>query len=254
MNKISKFINIICNRYYRANLLKGVAAGVEHEAILSTLSCNTLVDIGANRGQFALVSRYCFPQARIFAFEPLLEPASLFRRIFEDDELTTLYPFAIGPRKETTQIHISNRDDSSSLLPITPLQVALFSGTAEKNLATINVKPLSAKVTEEELISTALLKLDVQGYELQVLKGCVDLLPFFNYIYVECSFVELYLGQALADEVIAFLYEQNFRLNGIHNVSYDRTGKAVQADFFFLACAKSKSTSRTPDTNVIASG
>jgi FkbM family methyltransferase len=150
--------------------------------IISTLSCNSLVDIGANRGQFVLVSRYCFPQTRIFSFEPLSEPASLFSSIFEDDELTTLYQFAIGQRNETTQIHISNRDDSSSLLPITPLQEALFPGTAEKNLATINVKPLNAEVTEEELISTALLKFDAQGYELQVLEGCVDLIPLFNYI------------------------------------------------------------------------
>lgn len=233
MNKINKFINILRNRYYRTNLLKGVAAGVEHEGILSTLSCNTIVDIGANRGQFALVTRYCFPEARIIAFEPLSEPACLFRCIFKDDERTTLYPIAIGTRKETTQMHISNHDDSSSLLPITPLQETLYPGTAETKLTKINVEPLSAMVTEPELISTALLKIDVQGYELQVLKGCEDLLPFFNYIYVECSFVELYLEQALADEVITFLYNQNFRLKGIHNISYDRVGRAVQADFFF---------------------
>lgn len=233
MNKIRKFINIICNRYYRANLLKGIAAGVEHEAILSTLSCNTLVDIGANRGQFALVSRYCFPQARIFAFEPLSEPASLFRRIFEDDELTSLYPFAIGPRKETTQIHISNRDDSSSLLSITSTQATLFPGTAEVGTAEIEVVTLDEILSKNDLEVPALLKMDVQGYELEVLRGCEDLLSEFQHVYTECSFMELYEGQALANEVIGFLQECGFRLVGVYNMAYDKKRIAIQADFLF---------------------
>jgi FkbM family methyltransferase len=192
-----------------------------------------VVDIGANRGQFALVARYCFPEARIISFEPLTEPARLFQEIFSNDDLVSLYPFAIGPKSKPALIHLSDKDDSSSLLPITPLQTILFPGTDEKDIRTIPEQPLNAHLSDNDIVPPAMLKLDVQGYELQVLKGCVDLLSSFNYIYVECSFVELYLGQALADEVIAFLYEQNFRLNGIHNIKYDQTGLAIQADFFF---------------------
>ncbi|MGH9448085.1 MAG: FkbM family methyltransferase [Terriglobia bacterium] len=48
-----------------------------------------------------------------------------------------------------------------------------------------------------------LFKLNVQGHELEALKACEDLLDRFAYVYVECSFMELYKGQALADEVIA---------------------------------------------------
>jgi len=52
-------------------------------------------------------------------------------------------------------------------------------------------------------------------------------------IYVECSFVELYQGQALADEVISFLREENFSLSGIYNLNYDKSGRAIQGDFLF---------------------
>jgi len=45
--------------------------------------------------------------------------------------------------------------------------------------------------------------------------------------------MELYKGQALADEVIAWLRERGFALNGVYNMAYDRNGKAVQADFLF---------------------
>jgi hypothetical protein len=43
----------------------------------------------------------------------------------------------------------------------------------------------------------------------------------------------LYAGQALADEVIAWLRERGFRLRGVHNLEYDRDGRAIQADFLF---------------------
>ena len=73
----------------------------------------------------------------------------------------------------------------------------------------------------------------MQGFELAALRGCKDMLDRFAYIYVECSFVELYAGRALADEVIAWLRERGFHLNGIYNMTYDLLGRAVQADFLF---------------------
>ncbi len=58
-------------------------------------------------------------------------------------------------------------------------------------------------IAAEKIVPSALLKLDVQGFELSALQGCEDLLQHFAWVYVECSFIELYEGQALADEVIA---------------------------------------------------
>ena len=85
----------------------------------------------------------------------------------------------------------------------------------------------------DEIAAPALLKLDVQGYELEALRGCESLLGRFNQVYCECSFVSLYEGQALADEVIAWLRERSFRLVGVYNMAYDRRGKGVQADLLF---------------------
>ena len=66
-----------------------------------------------------------------------------------------------------------------------------------------------------------------------MLRGCEDALERFAHIYMECSFVELYAGQAQADEVIAWLRERGFRLEGVYNMAYARSGRAVQADFLF---------------------
>ena len=89
-------------------------------------------------------------------------------------------------------------------------------------------------VSPEEIVRPALLKLDVQGYELKALRGCEELLELFSHIYAECSFLELYTGQALADEVIAWLAKRNFKLRGIYNARYDKKGNAVQCDLLFI--------------------
>ncbi|NOY71248.1 MAG: FkbM family methyltransferase [Gammaproteobacteria bacterium] len=218
-----------------AFLRHNVAAGVEHRVVLAPLNCRHVVDVGANRGQFALIVRKCFPEAMIDSFEPLKEPADRFQALFDNDQFTQLHRLAIGLNEGEAEIHVSSRDDSSSLLPITDTQSMLFPGTAEHETRMIQVAPLKNIIPEQDVQEPALLKIDVQGFELEVLRGCEELLEQFQYIYVECSFVELYAGQAFADEVIAFLRERNFILEGVYNPCYDKNGRAVQADFFFVA-------------------
>ena len=130
-------------------------------------------------------------------------------------------------------IHVSARDDSSSLLPITAAQNALFPGTAQIATATVRVTRLAEHLLATAIETPALLKLDVQGFELQALAGCEDELDRFAWIYAECSFMELYAGQAFADEVIAWLRERGFELRGVYHMICDAHGRAVQADFAF---------------------
>jgi len=232
-SRLKKLIQICRTPLFLRALLKGTAAGVEHAALLKLVPCNFVVDLGANRGQFALAARQAFPQAQIVSFEPLPEPARRFRRVFAADPRVTLHECALGPAAAQAEIHVSRADDSSSLLPISAEQTRLFPGTEERETRLIQVKPLDAVLRPEEIEAPALLKIDVQGFELPALAGCLTLLPRFTYLYVECSFIELYAGQALADEVIAYLREQGFRLRGVYNLASDAHGRAIQADFFF---------------------
>jgi FkbM family methyltransferase len=233
LKKVIKLAGTFRSLRYIQGLRFRVAAAFEHEPVLQQLNCRTIVDVGANRGQFALVARRCYPQATIFSFEPLSKPANRYRRVFAGDERVKLNEVAVGPSVGKVTIYVSARDDSSSLLPITALQNQIFPGTSEIGQETVRIAPLREFVRSEDIEPPALLKIDVQGYELETLKGCESLLDRFANIYVECSFVELYAGQASASEVIDFLHERGFLLKGIYNITYDRSGFAVQADFLF---------------------
>ncbi|MGH8461577.1 MAG: FkbM family methyltransferase [Stenotrophobium sp.] len=213
-------------------LLQGVAASVEHDHLRASCpGVNTIIDIGANKGQFSLEARKCFPSARIISFEPMPAAAAKFRSLFSGDSRVDLHQVAIGAASALAEMHLSARDDSSSLLPILELQNSIFPGTGEIGTIQVEVKPLHAVVTADELQSPALLKLDVQGFELDALKGCESLLSKFEHIYLELSFVELYGGQALADEILLYLQQRSFVLSGVYNLSYDAVGRAIQGDF-----------------------
>lgn len=235
MKKARKLASVMLVRSWRNAFIRHrVAASIEHRRILANLgNFRTVVDIGANRGQFALAARDAFPDANIFSFEPLKGPAQVFSRVFKDDPRVSLFNAAIGPKSGEALIHVSARDDSSSLLPISENQTQLFSGTQEVATDRVKIDRLGNLIEAFQVVEPALLKLDVQGYELEALKGAESLIHLFSFVYAECSFVELYKGQDFADEVIRWLAAREFRLSGCYNMAYDKHGKAVQADFLF---------------------
>ena len=97
----------------------------------------------------------------------------------------------------------------------------------------VQVAPLDVFVSEKEIVEPAILKLDVQGFEFEALQGCESLIGRFEWVYCECSFVELYSGQKLAADIIEWLANRGFRLIGTYNPSYDRQGISIQADLLF---------------------
>lgn len=237
---LTKILRVLWIPQYRAAFLRTrVAASTEHDRILGGLGIETVVDIGANRGQFALCVRRLYPQAQIFSFEPLQEPASTYRKTFEGDPRARMINKAIAAAPGSAAMHVSRWDVSSSLLPFAQAQHDNFPFTEESRQETVSLAPLSACIDRRAIAGRSLLKLDVQGYELTALEGCADLLDRFHYVYVEASFVELYVGQALASEVIAHLMSRGFSLICVANLESGHAQRPIQADFLF-----SRTTSR----------
>jgi FkbM family methyltransferase len=228
-----KLMKLLPTRGFRRGLRQGVAASVEHHALLKGIPLATLVDVGANIGQFSLLARTLHPAVRIHAFEPLSRPAEKYHHLFGEDSQTTLYRCAIGPQSSVSQMYVSGRDDSSSLLPITDEQVRFAAGTAMVGTEQVTVKRLDDVLGVADIISPAMLKLDVQGFELSALQGCGRLLDAMDFVYVEVSFVTLYSGQALADEIVQFLFTRGFSLAGVNNPAFDDDGRCIQADLLF---------------------
>lgn len=234
MNILTKILRVLWISEYRSAFLRTrVVASTEHDRILGGLQLDTVVDIGASRGQFALCIRRLYPTAQIFSFEPLARPASAWTRNFGADTRARLFKKAIALQSGSATMHVSRWDVSSSLLPFAQAQHDNFPLTEEASLEVVETAPLDACIDEHLIRNTALLKLDVQGFELPALQGCGRLLDRFMYVYVEASFIELYVGQALATDVIGFLFNRGFDLVCVANLSYGASTRPIQADFLF---------------------
>jgi FkbM family methyltransferase len=219
--------------YRRALLRTRVVASTEHDRILAGLQLNTVVDIGANRGQFALCVRHLYPDAQMFSFEPLSKPGRAWIRNFGADTRAQLFNKAVALQTGSATMHVSRWDVSSSLLPFAQAQHDNFPLTEEASREVVETTTLEACIEEHLIRDPALLKLDVQGFELSALQGCGRLLERFKYVYVEASFIELYVGQALATEVIGFLFSRGFKLTCVANLSCGASMRPIQADFLF---------------------
>ena len=108
----------------------------------------------------------------------------------------------------------------------------LFKNTEHHATERVRVARLDSFPEHWQHAQRAFLKIDVQGLELQVLQGAPEALKHCAYVYVECSHVELYRGQALFDDVKTFLEERGFHVTKRLNEDVI-AGKLIQADYLF---------------------
>ena len=214
-------------RYLRG----GVLPGVEHGDVPFDPNIKTVLDVGAARGQFTVFALDRWPAAIIHCFEPLPGPAAQLAELAPSRVQVTIA--ALGDTPGEAALHLSGREDSSSLLPIGDRQVREFPETRETGTEVVAVTTLDEVVDPDELTPLTLLKIDVQGGELAVLRGAGSLLGRIDEIYVECAFVELYAGQPLASEVISFLLAAGFQLRGVFNLVRGVDKACLEADMLF---------------------
>jgi FkbM family methyltransferase len=235
--RLRKLLNAFRSRPLLRALMLGTGAAVEHAPVLDWTGAATIIDVGANRGQFALMASERRPGARILAFEPLAGPAVAFARLFAGNPRVSLHEVALGAERGHLPMTITEQDDSSSLLPVGQLQAELFASRPTASTI-VPVRSLDEVLAGEDLAAPVLLKVDVQGYELHVLRGAIASLRHVDFVYVELSFLPLYTSQPLAHDVIAFLSQQGFALRGVFNQGWSPRHGAIQADFLFASGAK----------------
>lgn len=234
MGRIGKILSLaLFPAAWKAALTTKTAAAVEHRAIIKSVSPTTLIDVGANKGQFSLLVRGMLGKSvKIYAFEPLPSEADIFERNLGGDPHCHLYRYALSEAAGTAVFHVASRADSSSLLPLARGQNKAY-GVTEANRIEVDVRRLDQVIRPEMLSGRTMLKIDVQGAEDRVLSGALEILDHIDLVYLEASFVELYSGQKLAGEIVSMMHQLGFCLRGVGSASYTEHFGATQADLLF---------------------
>jgi FkbM family methyltransferase len=201
---------------------------------LRNRSIRSLIDVGANCGQFSLVMHEVLPTARIVAFEPLADCfQELKRRLAHVDGLVPLN-VAVGEGAGAIEFHRSSYSQSSSVRPMTAHR-ELFPDTARCNSLSVECVTLDAAVADLGLQDEILIKMDVQGFEDKVIAGGLQTIRRASVLWVETSFVELYQGQPLFADIHDRLRELGFQYHGSHaQLPSPRDDSILQADSIFV--------------------
>jgi len=184
-----------------------------------------MIDGGAHFGETALNFGDEFPDALIFSFEPTPEAFGELRRNTRDYPHIKLINACLGEKNGTAILHINNDSQTNSLLDVAeessrwvPAEV-----TTEKTRAEVPVYALDDFVPDQINRPVDLLKLDVQGYEMMVLRGAAELLAraAFPLIYLEICYVPQYRDQTSLPDLYSLLYGYGYRLVSTYPSEFD---------------------------------
>jgi len=194
----------------------------------------TIVDIGANEGQFAKRMRALFPDTRIISFEPIDFVYDKLVNNFEDDNNFIAYNVGLGEKEETMKLWLNEYSPSSSLLKMTT-HLDHFDFAKHSNEIEINVSRLDSfkDVINQQI--PYMVKIDVQGYEGKVINGGLEVIKNAQLVITEVSFSELYDNQALFDDIYSVLKGLGFKYAGNLEQLYSPVNNEIlQADTIFI--------------------
>lgn len=204
--------------------------------ILEYYNIDTVLDIGANSGQFAQQLRNDLGYAnRIISFEPLSSAFELLKVNAEGDTNWEVFNIALGDTEEKREINIAWNSSSSSLLDMLPSHLKSAPKSKYIDREIIEVKKLDSifgnlcKSTKR-----VYMKIDTQGYESKVLKGAEKSLMHIDTVQMEMSLVPLYEGELLFNDMCMLMSKKGYSLLAIETGFSDPdSGQLLEVDGIF---------------------
>jgi FkbM family methyltransferase len=197
---------------------------------------DTVLDVGANTGQYASALRRAGYKGEILSFEPLSDAYAELEKKSRNDSRWRVFNCAVGEENGEAEINIAGNSESSSLLPMLDAHLRSAPGSKYRATERVKVSTLDSaleNVTSKE--SRLFLKIDTQGYEHHVIRGARSLLQQVCLIECELSLTPLYEGQYLCHDMLNLLDGMGFKPVHFDPVFSDlKTGHCLQVDGIFV--------------------
>ncbi len=193
---------------------------------IKSLKASCIFDVGANSGEFSLLARAAFPTARLVCFEPHPEAFATLNKVMRKDKYFQSFQIALGEKEESGVMHLDPFSPNSSFTRRSPKSIP-------QDLQIQKLDSFEAMLSTED---QTILKLDVEGYELAILKGGEKFITRTNYIYVECRTTDP-IGCTFS-EIYSFLVQRGWEYLGAYDSVYTKTGKLMYFDALFKNAQK----------------
>ncbi len=199
--------------------------------LLGSLGVTCVIDVGAHKGGFGRLVRRLGFEGDIISFEPTRATFRDLQRTTRSDPRWTVHHLALGSEPSRMELGIYEQTELNSLRPPQP----------------DGLRPICARPESVELVDVArlddlwsdlvpengrvLLKVDAQGFDLEVIKGAEQSLAQCVSLQVEVSGVPIYHGSPPLHEVITYLYDRAFAITGLFPVARKGADRIQVIDF-----------------------
>ena len=237
MNKVQLFSRIN-HVFHKAGLDFRRFPTRDQRVLLQYLKDNKVTDcfdVGANTGQYAKILRASGFQGNIFSFEPQSGAFDTLKKSARSDARWYPHHMALGNTDGKSVINISKNSVSSSILDLNEFLIQTVPETAYISRETITMKRLDTFIQEINSTNRIFLKIDAQGFESNILEGAAGCFQQIYALQMELSFVSLYNGEKLFDEMKQFVEAKGFYLSSIESGFVDpKSGRLLQVDAIFV--------------------
>jgi FkbM family methyltransferase len=221
-------------------------AFLEQQRLAGKNNVNVVFDIGAYDGGTALKYKQYFPNSTVYSFEPFPITYAKLKETAQKHLFIKPINAAVAEKVGNATLHVNSMDATNSLLPSETTNSYLDDLT--KPVDKVNVATTTVDfVCEENRISQIdILKIDVQGNGLAVLKGAEKMLreKKIKLIYIEIEFIQIYKGQPLMFELTDYLNKYNYSLFGLYNLVHQKSGQLAWGDAIYY-CDELESSIRS---------
>ena len=201
--------------------------------ILRLYRVNCVIDVGANHGQYARRLRRAGYRGHIVSFEPVAETFARLHASAARDPRWAVHRCALGREESVVTMHVVPGTLSSVLRPTEfgydryqQLRRATAEDVPVRRLDAM-LDELTAGIDEPRLF----LKLDTQGFDLEVFGGLGDRAQEFCGLQSEVAVMQIYEGMPMMPQSIATYEAAGFEITALYPVSrQSRTGRVVEFD------------------------
>jgi len=211
LNVIYFIVYLILNPKLLPYALKGLYLPVFVQyRWLREYKIDAIIDVGAAVGNVSLAVGALFPNAKIFAFDPIEENCKELKKR-DCHHRIIVEEVVISDNKGEVEFFINSYLPASSLLQFEDEFRNIFPVSDKIKVKTVTLDSYFSKVPLGKKI---FLKIDTQGSELAVLQGAEKLLEKVSIVHIETNLSDYYLGQHLFGDIYDFLVELGFEYRG----------------------------------------
>jgi len=203
--------------------------------LLMRLGVDCVLDVGANAGQYHdfLRDRVLYG-GPIVSFEPLSRHVAALRERSRSDRDWHIEGYALGSRDGSMPINVMVSDQFSSFLEPDHARMGEYAELNKRcntEMVTVRTLDVVMPVLQERIgFERPYLKIDTQGFDIEVLRGARDSLPEVKALQTEASVINIYKGMPQYMDTIRFLDERGFDITGLYPVSRDSALRLVEFD------------------------